>query len=119
MIAQSWDTKALRKMAERAYNYRYYIGKDQFQSLFRFMEILELAEANDIDISDPQKFQNFITRLRTEYEKIQSEKSEEFRKTHARQSKKKSSHIRGLSNMFGSNRMNGITNITRYFEDNL
>jgi cobalamin-dependent methionine synthase I len=88
---QTWNAKTLREMAERAYNYRWEIGKDHFESLFTFMETLELAEANDIDISTPQKFQNLVTAIRNEYNKLESEKAADFRNTHARQSKKKGS----------------------------
>jgi hypothetical protein len=65
-MTQTWDAKTLKAMAQRAYNYHSELGKHEFQSLFRFVEILELAEAAGVDVSNPQNFQNFITKIRSE-----------------------------------------------------
>jgi len=88
-MTQTWDAKTLKAMAERAYNYRASIGKDQFQSLFRFVEVLELAEVTGVDISTPQAFQNFITQIRTEHERRGNRCADEFRNKHAKPTQRK------------------------------
>ena len=87
-MVQKWDAKTLKKMAERAYNYREDIGKDGFQSLFRFVQVLELAEAAEIPLETPQDFQNLITKIRDEYNKTQNERADKFRDTHMHPTKR-------------------------------
>lgn len=80
------DPKLLREFADRAYNYRWKTGKDQFRALYIMIEILEYAEKHQIDVSTPQAFQNLLTKLRDEQRKRDNEASAKFLKEHAKPS---------------------------------
>ena len=80
------DPKLLREFADRAYNYRWQTGKDQFRALYVVIEILEFAEKSQIDVSTPQAFQNLLTKLRDEQRKRDEEARAGFLKTHSKPS---------------------------------
>ncbi len=87
MIQNKFDVKTLREMTNRAYNYRRYIGKDQFKAAYAILEIFDFADTHDIDISDPQKFQNLLTKLQKEQDKIDRDECRRFRDKHRKISK--------------------------------
>lgn len=82
------DPKLLREYADRAYNYRWKTGKQEFRALYVVIEILEYAEKHSIDVSTPQLFQNLLTKLRDAQEKLDAEASGRFRSQHMKHSKK-------------------------------
>jgi hypothetical protein len=88
-MTQTWDAKTLEEMAKRAYNYRWKAGKNEFHVLFAFIEVLQIAEQKGIDVSTPQNFQNLLTKLRSEQEKVDRTAGDEFRKKHTKPTKKK------------------------------
>lgn len=72
MLNQSWNAKTLRRMAEKAYTNRWYIGKDYFDALFTFIDTLEFANANNVNISTPILFEKFLTDTRKKYDVVES-----------------------------------------------
>lgn len=99
-MTQSWNAETLHEMVKRAYNYRYHkASKFEFEILFNFIEILKVAEKNNVDINTPDKFQNFIQKLRAEQERLDSEAYDNFRKNHKRPTEKKNPKLKKKHSM--------------------
>lgn len=90
------DPQLLREFADRAYNYRWKVGKAEFKAIYAIIDILEYAEKNNVDISTPQKFQNLLTKLRDLQQKLDEEAGSKYFKEHSKKSKRKEFRM-GLS----------------------
>jgi hypothetical protein len=91
------DVKLLRECADRAYNYRWKIGKDEFRGLYGLIQILEYAETKGIEIKTAQDFQNLLTKLQGEQKKLDNEAQEKYLKKHSKPSLKGKKYC-GLKN---------------------